>query len=57
LLKAIKADAQLSDLPVMLITNYPQHMSAAVLAGAVPGFGKAQLRESATLEILRPFLS
>ena len=57
LLKAMKADARLSDIPVMLITNYSDHMSAAVAAGAIQGFGKAQLRESSTLEVLRPFLS
>jgi CheY-like chemotaxis protein len=43
IIKAIKADAKLSALPCMLITNYPEHQDAAVAAGALRGFGKKQL--------------
>lgn len=40
--RAIKADSQLEHLPVMLITNYPEHQEAAIAAGAVRGFGKLE---------------
>jgi two-component system chemotaxis response regulator CheY len=47
-LRAIKADPRFSDQPVMLVTNYAQHQQAALAAGAVPGFGKAQLDAAET---------
>jgi two-component system chemotaxis response regulator CheY len=57
ILKAIKADARLSSLPVMLVTNYPEHQQMAVDAGAEQGFGKDSLHAPATLERLRKFLA
>lgn len=48
LIRAIKADAALSQVPVMLVSNYPEAQAEAVAAGALPGFGKAELRSPAT---------
>jgi len=54
--RAIHADAALAGVPVMLVTNYPEHQAAAVAAGAAPGFGKAELEAAATREKLARFL-
>ena len=43
IIRDIKADNQLADVPVMLITNFAEHQQMAVSAGALPGFGKAAL--------------
>jgi CheY-like chemotaxis protein len=48
ILRQIKADAKLSAVPVMLITNYPEHQQAAVAAGALLGFGKLELASPLT---------
>jgi CheY-like chemotaxis protein len=56
ILKTIKADSRLAALPVMMITNYPEHQQAAVDAGGEPGFGKDSLHSPQTLERLRKFL-
>lgn len=56
ILTAIKADPELRDTPVMLITNYAEHQQTAIAAGGVPGFGKSQLGDPATLEKLAEYL-
>lgn len=56
LIHKIKADAALAAVPVMMMTNFPDAQQAAIQAGAEPGFGKAALRDAATLNILRKFL-
>jgi len=56
ILKAIKADDQLSSTPVMIITNYPEYEQAAVAAGAEPGFGKKSLYAEETQARLAKFL-
>jgi CheY-like chemotaxis protein len=43
IIRRLKADPALRDVPVMLLSNYPDAQAAAVAAGAQPGFGKAQL--------------
>lgn len=55
-IRAIKHNASLSSTPVMLVSNYADAQEAAVAAGAVPGFGKAELNQPATREKLRTFL-
>jgi CheY-like chemotaxis protein len=55
-LHAILADPALAEVPMMLVTNYPEHQAAAVAAGAVCGFGKAELDTAATREKLARFL-
>lgn len=56
-LRRIKSDEQLASLPVMLLTNYPEHQQAAIAQGAEPGFGKAELQQPQTRENLRRFLA
>jgi DNA-binding response OmpR family regulator len=39
--------------PVMLVSDLPEAQDAAVALGAIRGFGKAQLHEPDTLELIR----
>ena len=55
-IRQIKADAEIAEVPVMLVTNYPEHQEAAVAAGAVRGFGKLELGKPETLQKLRSVL-
>jgi DNA-binding NtrC family response regulator len=43
-------------IPVILVSDYADAQSAAVAAGALPGFGKAALYEDATYERLARML-
>ena len=56
IIRRITGDAALAAVPVMMITNFEEHQSAAVSAGAKRGFGKAQLDEPATAELLSRYL-
>jgi len=56
ILKAIKADAEISSVPVMLITNFEDHQDAAVELGAERGFGKLAFETPETLAKLQPIL-
>jgi len=56
IIKTIKADADLQNVPVMLITNYAEHQDAAMAIGAERGFGKLELNAK-TAERLGPILS
>ena len=47
LIRAIKADPELAGLPVMLVSNYHDAQTEAQSLGALPGFGKADLRHGA----------
>ena len=47
LIRALKADPDLADLPVMMVSNYPEAQRDAQGLGALPGFGKADLRSAA----------
>jgi tryptophan 2,3-dioxygenase len=38
---------------VMLVSNYPEYQEQAVQLGAASGFGKAQLRDVSTAEMLK----
>jgi two-component SAPR family response regulator len=53
----MKADAALADVPVMLITNFPEYAEQAVEHGAAPGFGKAELNSTGLVTRLRSYLS
>jgi CheY-like chemotaxis protein len=57
ILQKLKADPELSKIPVMLVTNFPEYQAAAVEAGAVPGFGKNELNQPETVEKLRKYLA
>ena len=52
LIRALKADPALASVPVMLVSNYPEAQAEAVALGALPGFGKAELRNPMTRERL-----
>jgi len=43
--------------PVMMISNYAEAQQRAVADGAVPGFGKADLDDPATVELLARHLA
>ncbi len=48
ILKRIKAEPQLVDIPVMLVTNYEEHQADAIALGAIRGFGKLELNAKET---------
>jgi CheY-like chemotaxis protein len=47
-IRRIKSDPRIAAVPVMLVTNYPEHQEAAVAIGAVRGFGKLEFNDPAT---------
>ena len=55
-LKAIKADAEVANVPVMLVTNLPEHQNLAVSLGAERGFGKLEYEDPETAKRLSPIL-
>ena len=55
-IRALKADPATASVPVMLVTNYPEHQDAAVAAGAIRGFGKLEFGNPATKEALTTVL-
>jgi CheY-like chemotaxis protein len=55
-IRQIKAEPELKDIPAMLITNYAEHQEQAMAIGAVRGFGKLEYGKSETLERLKPIL-
>jgi len=56
ILKSIRLNEAWDTLPVMLVSNYPEWQQAAIAAGALPGFGKAQLNRAETREKLSAVL-
>ncbi len=57
ILKQIKADPALAQLPVMMITNYAEHQDSAESLGALRGFGKLELNSSETQQKLAKVLT
>lgn len=57
IIEELKAATETKSIPVMMITNFPDHQQLAIAAGAEPGFGKADLRSPETLDKLRTHLS
>jgi two-component system chemotaxis response regulator CheY len=55
-IRAIKADAATQSVPVMLVTNYPEHQEAAMAVGAVRGFGKLEFGKPETRDKLAAIL-
>ncbi len=53
---ALKKDAALSQVPVMLVSNHEDAQQEAVALGALPGFGKSALGSTTTLNRLRQAL-
>lgn len=56
IVRSIRSDENLSKTPVMLVSNYPEAHEAAVRAGALHGFGKAELGSPEVIERLRTVL-
>ncbi len=56
LIRAIRADEQLRDIPVMLVSNYEDAQEQAVQAGATAGFGKAALGQPHMLVRVQSYL-
>lgn len=56
IIQRMKADETLRSIPVMLLTNYPEHQELAVQAGAEYGFGKLEFEKPITREKLSRFL-
>ena len=57
IIRQVKSDDQLREVPMMLVTNYPEHQSEAETAGALCGFGKLELNDPETLKKLTQLLS
>jgi len=57
IIKTIKSDPALADVPVMMITNFEDHQALAVDLGAELGFGKSKIGVPETIEKLRTFLA
>jgi CheY-like chemotaxis protein len=56
LITQLKEDAALADIPVMLVSNFPDAQQQAVGRGALAGFGKAGFGDVKTLDRLRAIL-
>lgn len=48
---------QFEQTPVMLITNFAEHQTAAVAVGAEPGFGKNAVGSTETVQLLEKYLN
>ncbi len=57
LIGAIRADEEMRNVPVMLVSNYEDAQAQAVKMGATPGFGKAALGQAHMLARVEPHLS
>ncbi len=56
-IRALKSDSATAGVPVMLVTNYPEHQDAAIAAGALRGFGKLEFGKAETRELLATVLA
>ncbi len=56
LIRAMKADPALAQVPVMLVSNYADAQQQAEALGALPGFGKADMNKAKAQERLRSVL-
>jgi CheY-like chemotaxis protein len=55
-IRVLKDDPSTASVPVMLVTNYPEHQDAAIAAGAIRGFGKLEFGKPETREMLAAVL-
>jgi two-component system, response regulator, stage 0 sporulation protein F len=54
LIKAMKSEQGLKEVPIMLVSNYPEYQEEAVGLGAVLGFGKSEIgSEKAKLNLAK----
>lgn len=56
-IRQLQAKSEYAATPVMLVSNFVEAQREAVTAGAVPGFGKADLNKPAMMEALRAYLT
>jgi len=56
LIRRAKADSSLHTVPIMMISNYEDAQARAMEAGAVRGFGKAEIGKSPVIELLAKYL-
>jgi two-component system chemotaxis response regulator CheY len=56
LIRSVKAEADLADVPMMLVSNFPTAQAKAQALGAIPGFGKSELASAATQARLEAIL-
>ena len=56
MIRALKGDSDAASVPMMLVTNYPEHQAAAIAVGAIPGFGKLEFQKPETREKLAELL-
>lgn len=56
ILKLLKEDEALAEIPVMITTNYDEHQEAAMSLGAIRGFGKLSLNTAETRQRLQDVL-
>lgn len=57
LIEQLKQDEQFAGLPVMLVSNYEDAQERAVELGALPGFGKSSLGQSAMINAIEAALA
>lgn len=57
LIRQIRSNADSAEVPVMLLSNYSRYQEEAITAGAVPGFGKAELDAENSITALRSALA
>jgi len=57
LIRALKQDPALSGTDVMLVSNLPDAQADAVALGALPGFGKSELKAPEVVERLSALLA
>jgi CheY-like chemotaxis protein len=55
-IRAIKANSATAAVPLMLVTNYPEHQAAAIAVGAIRGFGKLEFGKPETRAALAAVL-
>jgi CheY-like chemotaxis protein len=55
-IRTLKGEPKAASVPVMLVTNYPEHQEAAIAVGAIRGFGKLEFEKPETRERLAEVL-
>jgi len=55
-ISTLKEDPSTASVPVMLVTNYPEHQAAAIAAGGIRGFGKLEFGKPETRDMLAAIL-
>lgn len=57
ILEMIQDDSELAGIPVMIVSNFAEAQDAAVAAGAVRGFGKAELSSPGARQLVADVLA